>query len=80
MNFMQSAAVRLLRGDGFRVFPPPPAPPVNSVWVPRTGLPRAVFAVTATHVTYGHGSTRATITLGTWHRWHTRARAKLQAP
>lgn len=78
MNFVQSAAIRGLRAAGFRVFPPYVPPPAGSVWVPRTGLPRAVFSVTTTHVTYGRGSTRAVVTLGTWHRWRTRARAKMQ--
>lgn len=92
MNFVQSAAVRLLRGDGFRVFLPLLPPPAGSLWVPgppgkgkrkrrpshAATLPRAAFEAAATHVIYGHGNTRATITLGTWHRWRTRTRAKMQ--
>ena len=84
MNFVQEAAIRALRGVGCRIFLPPKPPPIGTVWTPTRGqaLPRAVFATTLTHVTYGHGSTRATITLRAWHGWrgHTRAKCGGDAP
>ena len=77
-----ASAAALLAGLGYRVFPPLASPEAGSAWGSTIGEPhvREVAASDLTHVEYRVRGVvyepPSRITLGSWHSWKTRARAK----
>ena len=82
MSLMLTAAVRLLRGHGYRVFPPQPPPAVGTRHVPTrtTATARTVRGVQGGTVTYQQDGDAAVslCSLAGWHRWVTKVRASQQ--
>ena len=81
MNLVQSVVVRGLRSAGFRVFAPPVAPVVDSVWRPgRTGAAiRQVTGLPPGCVAYHADGRDGLVSLDGWHRWQRRTQAIARA-
>jgi hypothetical protein len=81
MNMLHSLAISQLRRAGFTVLPPVPKPRAGGVWVPTRGKsePRIVEAVSADEVVCFRGGKQRAMSLGGWHRWVQRTRAKEQS-